>query len=189
MGKPLTYDHLKSSKKPVYKSVWIALDPELADEEADLKQKASALRIRQTARPNDEKTLQDLADVEQKLEAATAALRENSVKFTFRSIGRRRYDDLLSDHQPTPEHIAEAKKMDPQAGLDFNPDTFPQALIAASIHEPKLTKDEVNDLFQSDDWSGAELSALFEAALVANTTRRIIDLGNASRGTNGSSSN
>lgn len=188
-NKPVTYDYLKSKKKPIYKRVWIPLDPDLADEEADLKTRVGQLRIRHAARPEDQSLAQELADSEARLDELSKLVRESSQKFVFRSIGRRRYDDLLTEHAPTEEHIAEAKKIDPNGSIDFNPDTFPQALIAACIVEPELTKSEVNDMFQSDDWSGPELSSLFETALMANTTRRVLNLGNESRGTNGSSSN
>jgi hypothetical protein len=185
---PVTYDHLKSRKKPVQKFVWIALDPELADEEADQKQLVDRLRIRHIARPDDTSVTKELADAEQKLEGLTATLRkpDNSTKFVFRSIGRRRYDDLIGEHQPTEEQIAELKRDEPDATLEFNPATFPPAIVAACIVEPALTKSEINDMWDSEAWNAVELSSLFEACLLANNTRRLLDLGNASRGANSS---
>jgi hypothetical protein len=190
MTKPQTYDHLKSRKKAVHKHVWIALDPELADEEADLKDKVNRLKVRQIARPDDPKVAQELASAQEELDQVTERLRDgNAVKFVFRSIGRRRYDDLLAENGPSEEQKAEAKKIDPNAELDFDPDKFPQELVAACIVEPELTKSEVADMFASEDWNAAELASLFETAFNANTTRRILDLGNGSRGMNGSGKN
>ena len=75
----------------------------------------------------------------------------------FKAISAREYDNLLSEHPPTPKQKLE--------GLSYNPDTFSPALIAAVCHEPNLTEDEAKAIWESEDWSRGELMTLFGNAI------------------------
>lgn len=177
--KPVTYDHLKSKKKPVYRSVWIALDSEVAEDEKEARQKVGNLKVRVKHRKEDPELLAELAQAEEDLKKLEKKLRDNSVKFTFKSLGSRKYEELVTDHQATEEQQAKAKEQEgPDAVLEFNPDTFPQELVAASLVSPKLSSSEVNELFADDNWNTSELMTLFQTALAANVGRAVIDLGN-----------
>lgn len=178
-NQPVTYDHLKSKKKPVMRSVWISFDSELSEEVDELERKLAVLRPRAARSKDDESIQQELADTEAKFLSMRDELRKSSQKFVFRSLSRRKYDELLTRHQPTDEQQAEAKKMGgADAVLEFNPETFPEALVAACIMEPELTSEDVHDIFTSDDWNGSETLALFNTALSACINRGSVNLGN-----------
>lgn len=178
-SKPITFDHLKSRKKPVTRSVWIALDSGVAEHKEDLERQVKALRIRAKARPEDESLQSELAEEEAELQSAIKALRKDSVKFVFTSLGRRKYDELVTNHQATEEQQKKAKDEEgPEAVLEFNYETFPPALVAACIQEPSLTESEVHELFLSDEWNNNELMTLFNTALSACITRQQVNLGN-----------
>lgn len=77
-------------------------------------------------------------------------------KMRYRAISGKAYDRLVADHPPTAQQQAEAN-----GAAAFNLDTFAPALIAAVSLEPKLTYEQAERLWSSDDWSGGETSSLF----------------------------
>ena len=87
----------------------------------------------------------------------------------FRSIGRVAYEALLDAHQPTDEQRAKGRAQ--KVKVEWNPDTFPPALIAAAAVDPVFSLDEATELWESDDWNGEELLPLFFAAVAVNTSR------------------
>lgn len=174
--KPQTYDHLKSRKKPVTRSVLIPLDNDQADAYSDARNDRDNAKELCDRFPNDRKYQDDLEKAEGAFQAAKAVLENNSVEFTFRNIGRRRVEDLILDHLPTDKQIQRAKDLG--AGRpEYNPDTFPPALVAACLVSPKFTPDEIADMYESEDWSGGELDALFGTAMRVNSQFRNIELG------------
>lgn len=183
MAKPPTYDHLKSRKKPVTKTCWIALDSEIADAATEASSNLKALEMRHRARPDDVSIFNELKKAIEEDKKAQKELRENSVRFVFRGIGRKRYEKIINANPPTEKQIEDVKKEDPNAELAWNPETFVPALVAEALVEPELTVEQINEMFDSEDWNPAELSALYMAAYEANNNRRVVDLGNASRGT------
>lgn len=126
----------------------------------------------------------------QDLEAAEAAAREVSVLYVFRSIGRKAWRALIDEHPPTEDEIADADAEyqrrkaageDIEASAvrpDWNGDTFPQAALSACCIEPGLTEAEADELL--DQVSDLEASQLLGAAVVANMTSRVVDLGKGS---------
>jgi len=94
-----------------------------------------------------------IVDLEDEIDAAKR-------EFTFRSLGSRKWSDLLAKHPPTRDQ----KKNDPRAA--FNDETFPVEAVAASSHSPKLTVDEAQ-AFQ-DGLPKLEWQALWQAAAQAN---------------------
>jgi len=79
----------------------------------------------------------------------------------FRSIPSPEYDRLVAKHPPTP-----AQKSD---GAVLNIDTFAPALISAVSFEPELSYDQVEQLYNSPEWSGGEFSSLYlQAQRVCN---------------------
>lgn len=174
-GRPLTYDHLKKRKKPVVRNVPIVLDSELADEFEAARDEVERISRRLATREDDKGLISDLADAEDRLEALIAENEDNIVIFKLRSIGRQPLEDLIAEHGPTVDQVKAAKKK----GEDephFNEDTYPPALVHASLIEPALELEDVIDMFDSDEWNHAELSELFMAALIVNQERRTLDL-------------
>jgi hypothetical protein len=178
MSRPITMDHLRSSKKPVRKTVWIALD---SDDATELEEATRTFNIvdaavnRAKANGNlvPQDTLTRLIEATDRKTKATEVARENSVKFVFRSLGRRKYDALLGEHPPTDEQM----KKQGNDKLEFNPETFPEALVQACLIEPELSIDEVKEIFNSEDWTPGETYSLFMAAMQANQSTGVVNLG------------
>lgn len=79
-------------------------------------------------------------------------------RFTFASIGQRKWSDLLSHHPPSKDQRKE--------GLDHDPDPFSRAAMAASAVSPTLTADDVEWL--ADNLSLGQFRRLWTACLAAN---------------------
>ena len=152
------------------------LDPDLADEFNEAKSKVELLDMRSRSQPENEELLHELHDAERELARMGAVVEEAEavVSFRFKGLPPHEYDGLVNDHQPTPEQRKKAKAAGDVA--TFNEDTFPQALVAACLDDPKLSLDEVQALWKDENWNSAELQALFVAALQVNSSRRTVDL-------------
>ena len=174
--RPTTFDHLRSRMKPIFKTVRLPLDSEIADAFEESKGEVERMKIRAEYKPEDRKVQAEYEDALAKLAEAKALMLENSVEFKFRSIGRKRFDDLIFEHPPTEAQIKKAKE-NGSGEANWNEDTFPIALIHACLVDPKMEEHEVKDLWDSEDWAGSEVLALFWAALEVNSNRRAIDLG------------
>jgi hypothetical protein len=95
--------------------------------------------------------LAELHDLEDEIAAS-------EVTFTFESIGRHKYLRLIASHPPT--------KKDRSDRLDFNADTFPQALVAASCVSPVMTVEQAVEL--EERLSDGQFRKLWNAAIGVN---------------------
>jgi hypothetical protein len=86
------------------------------------------------------------------------------VIFQFQSIGRDAYNALLSECPPT------------ERGKVYGPD-FPAMLVAASAVEPTITLDQAIEMFDSPQWSSAEVDRLVLTALTVNQGASSVALG------------
>lgn len=122
-----------------------------------------------------------------KAEGARAALRaaeeeaeKDAVEYVFKNVGRKAFDKLITDHPPTDENREDAKA---QGGnpddLNWNPNTFPVALVAAAIIHPQMDEAEVQEMWDDPEWGGGELQQLFWTALAAQQKSRVLQMGNA----------
>ncbi|MFF2402723.1 hypothetical protein [Streptomyces goshikiensis] len=108
------------------------------------------------------------------LAGAQRELDEATERLTFRALPRPAWEQLLREHPPT-----EAQA---DAGMEYNVETFPAALIAACHIErdaagaevPSMTEADAQELL--DSWADPDAKALFTTALVVNQTIRA-DLG------------
>lgn len=164
--RPPTFDHLRK-KQPLERTIRIPLD----DAAVVAFQDASEALGRVQMVKGDETEAQAAFD------AAKAALDAETVELRFRSIGRKRYEELVRAHPPTDEQKTE------NADAPYDIETFSAALIAASCIEPVMTEAEVSEL--SETWNVAEFMQLWVAALEVNTQRRVVELGKAWNGTRG----
>lgn len=178
MKQPL--DHLRSKKKPVRKTVWIAGDSELAEElselEASLTRAISSHDAMRQDNPRVEAALRLIETLESEVAEKKQKVRESSIKFVFESIGSKAYDKLSADHPPTEDQLKAAV----DAGEDkppFNTDSYPVALITASTIEPDMDKEELAEWLDGPDWNGFELLTMFMACNEVNNSRKIINLG------------
>lgn len=96
-------------------------------------------------------------DLQARKTVLESEMRDDSAVFTFETIGDKPWSDLLAAH-PAREGQGEVE--------NFNPDTFPVALLAASSVEPKMTAEQVGVLF--DSFTLSQRNGLFGAAYSAN---------------------
>lgn len=171
----LTYADIKKKKKPLFQRVPIALDGDKADEFNAARARVDELEA-QLAELNDKATRSALVDAKNKLEELRSEMEDNVVVFVFRAIGRPAFEDLTAEHPPTKKQKDEAEKKGAEEPA-WNSETFPPALVAAALVEPKLTEEEVLEIWNSDNWNDAELMALFLAAFNVNQNRKVVDLG------------
>jgi hypothetical protein len=177
MGK--TYADIKKRKKPVVKKVIIALDGEKADEYNEARSRYEELSEHLKDDPRNSILKADTAAAKESLDSLKEEIDGEYIEFIFRSVGRRRYEEIFEECPPTAKQKQDAVK----AGEDepqWNPETFPPAIIAASVVEPEMTEEDVYDMWESEDWNQAELTSLFLAALTVNAERKVVDLGKES---------
>lgn len=80
------------------------------------------------------------------------------VNLSFRSIPANRYDKIMSAYPPRPK--------DKKQGYGYNPDEFGPAIIAETMVDPEMTRDDVKEIiWESDDWNRGERMMLLMAAI------------------------
>lgn len=130
-------------------TVDVCLDGKLV---ADLEQAESQLREASQG------MLEPPADLEQRVQDLAKRVQVKTRSFTFRSIGRRAWRKLHSEHPPT--------ESDRSQGADFNTETFPVAAMVASCVEPGLTPAQAEKL--TAILPEGEFDRLWGAVLLAN---------------------
>jgi hypothetical protein len=168
------YAELRNRKTPRTVEVVIVLDDDWGREVADMER-----RVRQVERDASgvgaaaTAARQELDEVSADLDKLLVDKDEKTVTFRFKALSRDRYERLLATHQPTKEQRARTTALG--GFLQWNPDTFPPALMAACLVDPDdLTADDVQAMFVDDEWNQAELEALFSAALSACINRHAV---------------
>ena len=146
-------------KKPRTVTIGVYLDDSLADVVEEATYAASAARDGGASDGVLAEAVAAIGEAQQRLDDATQW-------FTFTSMGRVAFNALSAEHPATDADTAR----DPDAQWDA--ETFPPALIAASLTDPVMTVDEVTALFADPAWNDAELAALVAAALAVNTQAR-----------------
>lgn len=156
-AKALTIAQIKKQKKAVTKKVVIQLDGEVSDRIVELRRLHVAARDSDRMSNETDKAPEILKQVDSLVEES----RDTERVFTFKSVGRFRYDELVLANPPTKE-----QKKDK---AEFNADTFPPALVAESCVDPEMSLEDAVEIFASPDWNGAELRKIFFGALEVNT--------------------
>lgn len=140
-------------------------DPDVKRAFEQAKQRADMARRVADDNPKDRPLRLEQAAADKALAAAQAAYDQASVVLTFRALPRPSLEALVKAHKPTDEQAED--------GSEWNPDTFPAALIAAASVDG-MTDDDARELL--DTWSQAEANSLFWAAMSAQQEQRT-DLG------------
>jgi len=167
MSKKFTSDspdlaEIRRLKKPNKRSVTLLLDTEVAKQIADLEKE-----IRRERRKDEKENRAPVVPgLEKKLDALKEAAIDDEVEFVFVDIGRKKFDGILDKHPPSDE----IKELEPAA--EWDPETFPPALIAACSYEPEISEEQALEIW--DEWSQAETQALFMGALGACLERASI---------------
>lgn len=155
-NKALDFADIMRKKTAVSKKVKIQLDGAIAIKMEALEDELDEARAYDKAHNEPDR----VPEVEKKIEALVQSAKETSVTFEFQGIGRAAYDKLVEAHPP--------RKEDKDNKAEFNVDTFPPALIAASSFEPKITEEQAELIFNDPSWSQAELLKLFYTAYSVN---------------------
>lgn len=169
-------DHLRSRKQPVTRKVTLAGDTEVATALREAQEELRRVEARNQARVTEASTRQ-VMELQQRIDGLTAEYQETSITFTFRSIGRKRYEKLMNDHAPTDEQRAAAGDKADQ--ILFNSDTFPMALIMESLVDPRPEDGQYEEFASwiEDDFNNAEFYELWLAAFGVHTERAVVSLG------------
>lgn len=105
----------------------------------------------------------DVPRLVSEIDAVNEELAQYEFKFKVRALARREWSDLLAAHPPTKEQKKSGER------VDFNPETFPQALLSACLVHPKMTVEQVEELSAGGDEGGgltdAQFNVLFNAAV------------------------
>ena len=161
--KTWTFESIQKAKKVATKTVPLVIDPEWGEAYGRAKKTAALAQTRLDKSPSD---VALRAAAEEADEAVAVLEKDRSkkvVEFTFRALSGDEYDAVVTAHQPTAKQRAEANKSG--GTLQWDPDTFPPALVAAALVEPELSDEEVAQLYASDQWNPAEVQQLFQGAL------------------------
>lgn len=162
-------DKIRKKKKKKTAVVPILMDPDVGSELDDLDGRTAEIvkRLRVGRKEDMEELQKEKNDLDQRRKELVKKVEDSSVEFHFQSIGRETLDTLLSENPPTNKQIEEARK-EGVTDLMFNPETFPVALIAASSTDPDMSVEDVQELWDDENWSTPELMALFNGAQECN---------------------
>lgn len=182
-------DHLMSRKKPVRKTVYLAADASVLESVRTLEEEVRRLRMAVQLR-NEPAAAERLPLAEEELRATQATLDDEAIKFVFQAMRRDKYDRLLQEHPPTEAQVADVKKNDNDADLQFNLSTFPVALIMACMVEPDVSvTDDFNTVqawLESEAFNGTEILQLFQTCMAVNSSSTLVQVGKDSRRTTAS---
>jgi hypothetical protein len=169
-----TVEDLLTKKKPAERKVELILDGELAERWHEAKTVALLAKLEKERNTNPQ-TTSALEEAEEAVDALRPEVEEATVQLTLKAMGRRQYEALMDEHRPTKDQRAKARKQ----GVDlvFNEDTFPVALIAASLVSPKMTEDEVAEMAESEAFNAAEWHLLTRTAMDLNQQTKVVALG------------
>jgi hypothetical protein len=71
-----------------------------------------------------------------KIKAARERIAKSAVEFQFRALGDKAWSDLIAAHPSK------------QEGQDYDPETFPRALVSACCVDPVMTAEQADALFE-----------------------------------------
>ena len=113
-----------------------------------------------------------LADLGAARDAASKALEAVRQRWVFRSLGRKAWKAMVGAHPTTDATnvLWQAEGGTGPAPYDF--DALAPDLIAAAVVTPATTPAQVAAMFDGDDWNDAEIQALYQTAVLAQTSAR-----------------
>lgn len=156
----------------------VCLDARLHHAVDDAEKKLREATVMAQIRQEDPEVLEALEEAKAALEAAKEARKAKTAVFIFRALGRKEIEDLERQHKVTKEQVSayrdECRTMQvpPNSPPNYNFETFPPALMAASSKVPVMTLEEATELWNSTEFSKGELGAIFQAAWSVNNLVR-----------------
>jgi len=167
-AKKRTIADILAEKSPNTRTVDIILDSDLAGEIQFKEQELAQARNRRG------RSLADgIGTLQTELDDLYEKAADIAVTFTFQDMGRKAFDALILEHPATKaqrEHIAELGG----GILEYNIDTFPPALLAATGIDPEMDLEEATQIF--DTWGSGDAEILFTTALMVCKERTSIPL-------------
>lgn len=163
-----TMEEVLRLKKPNTRTCHILLDSSLAHEIGELEAEIERLEKRETHNKTPSlsgESNKKIDSLKEELEELEDRADEMTVPFTFQDIGRKRYDELIRENQPSDEEKKEYKEAGGDGVLAYSTETFPPKLIAECSVSPKISEDDAIKIFE--EWSEGDLQVLFTTALLA----------------------
>lgn len=155
MSEAPTIADIRARKKPRRQEVDIPLDSGAVDELARLQKALARAEARDEMINRGKK---QAPAIRKQLEELEEVIGESFATFVFQQLPRSVYKELIEAHPPVEE------------GRRWNDATFPADLIAVSCIQPKLTAQDVSEMFSDTDecWGQTEWDLLYGAALMVN---------------------
>jgi hypothetical protein len=158
-AKKWTWDQVHTTRQPVTETEEICVRNDLLAEKKRLERALIEARSKDrrddgglASKPTAPKIAQAIVDLEKEIEKATVA-------FTFREIGQATWNKLMGENPPTKAQQAKGMR-------NYNPETFPNAAMAASCVAPDGATVEHFERAAAE-WGG-QYDLLWGACLRAN---------------------
>ncbi len=173
--KPNALEKLRA-KKPRTVRKTLILDAEANEHLAELRERERKLdaQIQLQRRSGRAVPTDELDELQKEIEKAERAVEDASVDFVFAGLPPKAYSALVREHKPSKEQVTDFERQalaeglstaQARNGLRYNPDTFPAALVAATMIEPAdVAEEEVLSWWENGQWNEAELTMLLVAA-------------------------
>ncbi len=116
-----------------------------------------------------------LEPLEKKATQALDALDATTRWFTFRSMGRTAYRELLDKHPPRDEDHQRMADAGEGEHAPYNLETFPPALIQECCIDPVLHDADITAIFAGDTWNAVEIQTLLAHAQLAQSQASVAD--------------
>ena len=156
-----TWERIETESTPPEVSVSICLRGDLVAEHDRLETELRRVRDEDDA----ENRVPLAPQIASKIRDLEDQIRDAEVEFRFRGVGRKTLTDLTAAHPAT----AEQQEQVGGDGLrmEWNPDTYPPALVAASCVQPAgVTVERAAHAYET--WSHGQWSKLWRACISAN---------------------
>lgn len=111
--------------------------------------------------------------IAREIEQLVEGSKETEAVFAFKAISRAEFDKVMASCPPTEKDKELARKVAELAGSPYVPpewsaEDFPPAIITACSLEPIISPAEAVELWNDENWNGAELLKLYTTALMVN---------------------
>jgi hypothetical protein len=133
----------------------------------ELEELEDQLLQRQEAEGDDMAPSAETVALAERIAELNEQAKASEVEFVFRGIGNKPYLDLEAAHPPTPEQIAAYRERG--QALSWDPETFPVALMAASLESPTGATEELFAEIRAT-WANGPWQRLWLTCSRANAT-------------------
>lgn len=154
-----TYEEIKAKGKLPQTSIPVCLRGDLASAYEEMDREHKLLKAEARRGGTLAGSSAELQAIEEKLASLREEMRGDTMDFVLRGLSRKKFSDLKAAHRPRDE--------DKEAGVDYNGETFPVALVQACLIDPSLTIPELEDLVDTIFTQG-QWDTLFWGAMLLN---------------------